>query len=114
MEALIGIGGLACVIFGMISKDFFLKGRNQATIKTLVDDVEKLKETMITVEKANLLLAQTVMTIQKDHLKIDETVTTLNESINKNNQALASLEATMGGLKQLLQNIFDGNLKITG
>ncbi len=113
MEIVSGLGGFILAILVVSTKNAFFKGNSQAILKTVVDDIIELKNSMANVEKQSLLNEQAIITIQKDHMKIDETVTILNNNISKNNQALASLEATMKGLEHLLQNIFDGNLKIS-
>jgi prefoldin subunit 5 len=118
-EALIAFGGLILGISTMLVRESIRKGREQVNLETVMKDVEDLKkevsgikEELPVIQGSIDILEQGVNRIKEDHTKIDETVEKLNSNLHENNRALSSLDATMKGVQNLLQNIFDGNLAI--
>lgn len=114
------IAGLTIGIIGATLKDVFIKGRTQARLENVekqmaiqTEIVDQLKKETHNLENYTKLHQEMIMSIREDHEKIDSSVDALNDNIAQNNQAIASLDATLKGVQQLLQNIFEGNLKIT-
>lgn len=115
----IAVGSLivGAVLMGM--RDSFFKGTNSNRLKTVEESIKTLteKSDAMEAEKTELTTAvgllQQSLQLHVDRLEEyrDEHIRTI-ETVGKLNQTVTSLDATMKGLQSLLQNIFDGNLKI--
>jgi len=120
IEALIGvITGIAA----MLLRDTFIKGKNQQKIDSMQkqiinledhwdDYTELMNESISSLKQSNESKDQRINAMTRDHLKIEQSIGELNKNIGMNNQAIASLDATLQGVNNLLKHIIDGKLKI--
>jgi uncharacterized protein HemX len=118
-------GALLGVITGILGTVFAM-GRRAQTVKSLIQDVRTIAEdNKDRIEKhfdMEKLIGRLQQKIEAQDERLDRladdqersmrTMEKLDENLDKNSQLVAKCDATLEGLKHLLQNIFDGNLKI--
>lgn len=130
VAAVSAMGTVALMVVGKWVKDAFFKGAQQEKNKRIEDELILIQNTIASIIKTlNDMKAEInsdlsmlkqkdetktsiINRMVRDHEALEESIEKMNTNINQNNQALAKLDATLDGVNRLLQNIFDGNLKI--
>lgn len=121
-------GGGAIVI--MIIRESFMKGKQSAALKMAVETTITLKSDMSNLRNEMGTLSiqihklqegsseqirridERIDVVEKDHTTMETVIKDLSDNLSKVAQQIAASNATMKGLDNLLQNIFNGNLKI--
>jgi hypothetical protein len=119
VETLCALLGIAVGLIGALIYNAKKKGMEELLVTQLTDNMEKameeingVKSSVTLLEKSYLLQQQQLTLLIQEQNKFEKLADGLNENLNINNQQITKLGATMEGVKNLLENIFNGNLQI--
>jgi len=119
VETLCALLGIAVGIIAALIYNAKKKGMEELLVTQLTENVdiamneiEGVKSSVTLLEKSYLLQQQQLNLLIQEQNKFDKIATDLNKNLNTNTQQIAKLDATMEGVKNLLENVFNGNLQI--
>lgn len=103
-------GGVGTAVVTFILKDAFFKGKQSAALVHFTGTMNQLVAEMKEVNSVLTTHEEKISAMSKVHTKVDESIDRLDATNIKILQQLASSDATMKGVQQLLQLILDGRI----
>lgn len=114
-EIIAAIIGLVATIVGVIITSAYYRGvmkTQQENTKQEIDAIhEQMEELKKETDKIDAL-HERVASISRDHTHLEEGLSKMTEVCYETKHSIGILNTTLSGLQQLLQNIFDGKLKM--
>lgn len=119
VETLCALLGIAVGLIAALIYNARKKGMEEFQVTQLIENMDEamkeingVKSSVTLLEKSYLLQQQQLTLLIQEQKKFDEIADGLNKNLSINNQQITKLDATMEGVKNLLENIFNGNLQI--
>lgn len=100
--------GLVATIVGVLITAAYYRGRMKTILDNLQQDMDEMRAAIGKVDA----LAVSVEGISRDHVHLDDGLKEMTKELQSTKTTLATLNITMEGVQTLLQNIFDGKLKM--
>jgi len=111
LEIFSGIGGGLITFIGTLIHKAYLRGKDASVQHRALIDLSMLEKVIEEIKKEISEIKLSHAVINRDYVEMKESVQALNENIDKNNQMLASANATLGGLDNLVRMILTKQIK---
>jgi len=95
-------------ILVMVIREAYFKGKNVQSMTSMRTEIDGLKRELKEVQDMN----GTLETLVRDNNKVMETIGELANSNSKLNQSVASLDATLKGMKEMINMIITGDISL--
>lgn len=109
------IGALAAGILlggsGWALRDAYNKGKNKVSTTIFINDIRDLNRKHDMLKKELASLTNIVKIVENDHARMWKTLESIDANLDKNSQLIASANATLAGLGNLIEMILKGEIQ---